>query len=123
MSGGYISLKCVSIFSILTSFYCLYIVGDNTLFLFPLCFQEGLQTYCFLVFAAVCLAGGTYLFIVLPETKNKSLPEINQAFAKKRVPLEIHEMDQFEAKKKSGGEPESNLSSTFKNGEVKNRIV
>ncbi|XP_020670342.1 solute carrier family 2, facilitated glucose transporter member 9 [Pogona vitticeps] len=86
--------------------------------------QEGLQTYCFLVFAAVCLAGGTYLFIVLPETKNKSLAEINQAFAKKkRVPLEIHEMDQFKARKKSGGEQESNLSSTFKNGEVKNRIV
>ncbi|KAJ7329567.1 hypothetical protein JRQ81_015741 [Phrynocephalus forsythii] len=82
--------------------------------------SEGLQTYCFLVFAAVCLAGGTYLFIVLPETKNKSLEEINQAFAKKkRVTLEISEMDQFEGGEKSGGKQESE----FKNGEVKNRIV
>uniref|UniRef100_A0A8D0GTA1 Solute carrier family 2 member 9 n=1 Tax=Sphenodon punctatus TaxID=8508 RepID=A0A8D0GTA1_SPHPU len=47
-------------------------------------------TYCFLVFAVVCAAGATYLFIVLPETKNKTLLEINQAFAKRnKVPVEV----------------------------------
>ncbi|KAH0616304.1 hypothetical protein JD844_027329 [Phrynosoma platyrhinos] len=85
--------------------------------------QEGLQTYCFLVFAGVCLAGAIYLFFVLPETKNKTLAEINQAFAKKKVPLEIREMDQFEDKRKSSREQQLNLSSTLENGEAKNRIV
>ncbi|CAI5783525.1 solute carrier family 2, facilitated glucose transporter member 9 isoform X1 [Podarcis lilfordi] len=90
--------------------------------LFPY-IQKGLQTYCFLVFAVACLAGATFLFFVLPETKNKTLAEINQAFARKKVPLEIREMDQFEAKSKSMQEQEHNLSSTLENGESKNRIV
>lgn len=75
------------------------------------------------MFAVVCLAGATFLFLVLPETKNKTLAEINQAFARKKVPLEIREMDQFEAKSKSMQEQEHNLSSTLENGESKNRIV
>uniref|UniRef100_A0A8C0J8C2 Solute carrier family 2 member 9 n=1 Tax=Chelonoidis abingdonii TaxID=106734 RepID=A0A8C0J8C2_CHEAB len=45
--------------------------------LFPF-IQAGLQTFCFLVFAVVCLAGATYLFFVLPETKNKTINEISQ---------------------------------------------
>nr|XP_008114103.1 PREDICTED: solute carrier family 2, facilitated glucose transporter member 9 isoform X1 [Anolis carolinensis]XP_008114104.1 PREDICTED: solute carrier family 2, facilitated glucose transporter member 9 isoform X1 [Anolis carolinensis] len=85
--------------------------------------QEGLQSYCFLVFAAVCTAGAIYLFFILPETKNKTLAEINQAFTKKKIPLETREMDQFEAQKKTHGEQEHNFSSTLENGEVKNRIV
>ncbi|XP_061439928.1 solute carrier family 2, facilitated glucose transporter member 9 isoform X2 [Rhineura floridana] len=90
--------------------------------LFPF-IQKGLQTYCFLVFAVVCLAGATFLFFVLPETKNKTLAEIDQAFSKKKVPLEIREMDQFETKNKSNGEQETNSSCTLENGEFKNRIV
>ncbi|XP_071982179.1 solute carrier family 2, facilitated glucose transporter member 9 [Engystomops pustulosus] len=49
--------------------------------LFPI-IQEGLGNYCFLVFAAICLAGALYLFFVLPETKNKTFNEIDQAFAR-----------------------------------------
>ncbi|XP_053114547.1 solute carrier family 2, facilitated glucose transporter member 9 isoform X2 [Hemicordylus capensis] len=91
--------------------------------LFPF-IQHGLQTYCFLVFAVICVAGATFLFFVLPETKNKTLAEINQAFAKKKkVPLEVREMDQFEAERKSSGEQEPNFSSTLDNGEVKTKIV
>lgn len=91
---------------------------------FLLCFQEGLQTYCFLVFAVICLAGATYLFFVLPETKNKTLAEINQAFAKKKkVPSEIREMDNFANERKSSGDQECNFASTMENGETKNRIV
>ncbi|XP_060102097.1 solute carrier family 2, facilitated glucose transporter member 9 [Heteronotia binoei] len=86
--------------------------------LFPF-IQSGLQTYCFLVFAAICLAGATFLFFVLPETKNKTLLEINQAFAKKKVPLEAREMDQFAATRKSSEEQEPPFSSTLDNGETK----
>lgn len=45
--------------------------------------QRSLDTYCFLVFAAICLAGALYLYFVLPETKNKTHAEISQAFAKR----------------------------------------
>ncbi|XP_060003334.1 solute carrier family 2, facilitated glucose transporter member 9 isoform X1 [Lagenorhynchus albirostris] len=50
--------------------------------LFPF-IQKSLDTYCFLVFAAICLAGALYLYFVLPETKNKTHAEISQAFAKR----------------------------------------
>ncbi|XP_063779174.1 solute carrier family 2, facilitated glucose transporter member 9 isoform X2 [Pseudophryne corroboree] len=49
--------------------------------LFPI-IQNGLDNYCFLVFAAICLVGAVYLYFILPETKNKSFIEIDQAFAK-----------------------------------------
>ncbi|XP_064419939.1 solute carrier family 2, facilitated glucose transporter member 9 [Latimeria chalumnae] len=49
--------------------------------LFPF-IQQALGNFCFLVFAGVCLAGATYLYIVLPETKNKTFVEISQSFAK-----------------------------------------
>ncbi|XP_063046337.1 solute carrier family 2, facilitated glucose transporter member 9 [Engraulis encrasicolus] len=49
--------------------------------LFPF-IQEALQTYAFLVFVVVCLAGAVYLFFILPETKNKTFVEISQSFAK-----------------------------------------
>uniref|UniRef100_A0A670Y737 Solute carrier family 2 member 9 n=2 Tax=Pseudonaja textilis TaxID=8673 RepID=A0A670Y737_PSETE len=75
---------------------CNFIVG----LLFPF-IQKGLQTYCFLVFAAVCLVGATFLFCALPETKKKTLAEINQAFARKKMPLEIQEMGHFDPKGKS----------------------
>ncbi|XP_077158442.1 solute carrier family 2, facilitated glucose transporter member 9 isoform X3 [Paroedura picta] len=89
--------------------------------LFPF-IQIGLQTYCFLVFAAVCLAGATFLFFVLPETKNKTLLEINQAFAKKKVPSEARELDQFAATRKSSKEQEPSFSPALDNGETKAQI-
>ncbi|XP_063313854.1 solute carrier family 2, facilitated glucose transporter member 9 isoform X2 [Pelobates fuscus] len=49
--------------------------------LFPI-IQERLNTYCFLVFAGICLLGAVYLYFVLPETKNKTFVEIDQSFAK-----------------------------------------
>uniref|UniRef100_A0A8C0BRB2 Solute carrier family 2, facilitated glucose transporter member 5 n=1 Tax=Buteo japonicus TaxID=224669 RepID=A0A8C0BRB2_9AVES len=61
-----------------------------------------IQTYCFLVFAAICLAGATYLFFVLPETKNKTFHEISQAFAKRnKVSLEMQEMNHYPGERKS----------------------
>lgn len=89
--------------------------------LFPY-IQKGLQTYCFLVFAAVCLSGATFLFFVLPETKNKTLLEINQAFAKKKKPAEAREMDQFAATRKSNDEQQPPFSSALDNGKTKPRI-
>ncbi|KAM5191451.1 solute carrier family 2, facilitated glucose transporter member 9 [Mantella aurantiaca] len=50
--------------------------------LFPL-IRDGLDNYCFLVFAVICLGGALYLYFILPETKNKTFNEIDQAFAKR----------------------------------------
>ncbi|XP_073093944.1 solute carrier family 2, facilitated glucose transporter member 9 isoform X5 [Manis javanica] len=50
--------------------------------LFPF-IQRSLETYCFLVFAAICLAGAIYFYFVLPETKNRTYAEISMAFAKR----------------------------------------
>ncbi|KAM9362212.1 solute carrier family 2, facilitated glucose transporter member 9 [Symphorus nematophorus] len=49
--------------------------------LFPF-IQEKLQTYAFLVFVVVCALGSIYLYLVLPETKNKTFMDISQSFAK-----------------------------------------
>uniref|UniRef100_A0A3B3TQ76 Solute carrier family 2 member 11b n=1 Tax=Poecilia latipinna TaxID=48699 RepID=A0A3B3TQ76_9TELE len=40
----------------------------------------GLQQYCFLVFLAVCSLVVTYIFFVVPETKNKTFVEIQNEF-------------------------------------------
>ncbi|XP_051514433.1 solute carrier family 2, facilitated glucose transporter member 9 [Myxocyprinus asiaticus] len=49
--------------------------------LFPF-IQEALQTFAFLLFMVVCVAGAVYLLVVLPETKNKTFMEISQSFTK-----------------------------------------
>lgn len=86
--------------------------------------QAGLQTYCFLVFAGICFAGATYLFFVLPETKNKTFHEISQAFAKRnKVTLEMQEMKHYPGERKSSEEQESNFTSSVDNGETKKGIV
>nr|XP_021141523.1 solute carrier family 2, facilitated glucose transporter member 9 [Columba livia] len=91
--------------------------------LFPF-IQGGLQTYCFLVFAAICFAGATYLFFVLPETKNKTFNEISQAFAKRnKVSLDMQEMNHYPGERKSSAEQESNFTSSVDNGETKKGIV
>ncbi|KAM9360462.1 solute carrier family 2, facilitated glucose transporter member 11b [Symphorus nematophorus] len=40
----------------------------------------GLQQYCFLVFLAICSLMATYIFLVIPETKNKTFLEIQNEF-------------------------------------------
>ncbi|XP_039216177.1 solute carrier family 2, facilitated glucose transporter member 9 isoform X3 [Crotalus tigris] len=102
----------------ITNWLCNFIVG----LLFPF-IQERLQTYCFLVFAAICLAGATFLFCVLPETKTKTLAEINQAFVKKKMPLEIQEMGYFDPKGKSSEVEESNFCHLLENEKNKNEIA
>ncbi|GAB1289614.1 Solute carrier family 2, facilitated glucose transporter member 9 [Apodemus speciosus] len=50
--------------------------------LFPF-IQKSLDSYCFLVFATICITGAAYFYFVLPETKNRTHAEISQAFAKR----------------------------------------
>ncbi|XP_060700148.1 solute carrier family 2, facilitated glucose transporter member 11b [Hemiscyllium ocellatum] len=41
---------------------------------------EGLQQFCFLIFLAECLLGTLFIYITLPETKNKSFLDIEMEF-------------------------------------------
>ncbi|XP_057562667.1 solute carrier family 2, facilitated glucose transporter member 9 [Hippopotamus amphibius kiboko] len=87
--------------------------------LFPF-IQKSLDTYCFLVFAAVCLAGALYLYFVLPETKNRTHAEISEAFAKRNKNKE--KVDSAVTDDKTNRRPEPDSSCTLENC-VKNRIV
>ncbi|KAK2862432.1 hypothetical protein Q5P01_001965 [Channa striata] len=63
--------------------------------LFPF-IQEALQSFAFLVFVVVCALGSVYLYVVLPETKNKTFMDISQSFAKINkipTPSPVHEME------------------------------
>ncbi|XP_046511646.1 solute carrier family 2, facilitated glucose transporter member 9 isoform X2 [Equus quagga] len=96
--------------------------------LFPF-IQKSLDTYCFLVFAAICLTGAVYFYFVLPETKNRTYAEISQEFAKrnkafakrnKAFPPE-EKIDLAVTDEKMIGKPEpdsSTLDSYVKNGVV-----
>ncbi|XP_054472117.1 solute carrier family 2, facilitated glucose transporter member 9 isoform X2 [Anoplopoma fimbria] len=55
--------------------------------LFPF-IQEKLQSFSFLVFVGICVLGSIYLYVVLPETKNRTFMEISQSFAKiNKIPV------------------------------------
>ncbi|XP_031734264.1 solute carrier family 2, facilitated glucose transporter member 9-like [Anarrhichthys ocellatus] len=62
-------------------------------------------SYCYLVFGSICLSVAIYVYIVIPETKNKTFMEISQMFSKKEAVLEtqglIH-VDQLKLKKMNG---------------------
>ncbi|KAM8796340.1 solute carrier family 2, facilitated glucose transporter member 5-like [Eudromia elegans] len=45
--------------------------------------EAGLGAYSFLIFCAVCLVTIVYVFIIVPETKNKTFMEINRIMAKR----------------------------------------
>ncbi|XP_014437467.1 solute carrier family 2, facilitated glucose transporter member 9 [Tupaia chinensis] len=90
--------------------------------LFPF-IQKSLDTYCFLVFAAVCTAGAIYLYFVLPETKNRTYAEISQAFAKKNKAHPPEEKTGSAVTDDTmNGRPEQGSSSMLDNY-IKNRIV
>ncbi|MEQ2273995.1 hypothetical protein XENORESO_012188, partial [Xenotaenia resolanae] len=46
---------------------------------------DGLSSYCFMLFAGVCLMGSLYTFFLLPETKGKTLVDISEEFKAIRV--------------------------------------
>lgn len=56
-------------------------------FFFPF-LQMSAGPYCFLVFAAISVSVAIYVFIVIPETKNKTFMEISRLFSKKEAVLE-----------------------------------
>ncbi|XP_064440345.1 solute carrier family 2, facilitated glucose transporter member 9 isoform X5 [Mirounga angustirostris] len=89
--------------------------------LFPF-IQKSLDTYCFLVFAAICLTGAVYFYFVLPETKNRTQAEISQAFAKRKKACPPENTDSTASDTKVTRKPEPDPASTLDNY-VKNGVV
>ncbi|XP_055988937.1 solute carrier family 2, facilitated glucose transporter member 9 [Sorex fumeus] len=90
--------------------------------LFPF-IQQSLGTYCFLVFATICLAGAIYFFFVLPETKNRTQTEISQAFARRcKVQPPKENTDAGVTNNKTAGRSEPGPSLALENY-AKNRVV
>lgn len=52
--------------------------------------QLGLQQYCFLVFLVICSLTATYIFFIIPETKNKTFLEIQNEFRSSRKSNSCH---------------------------------
>lgn len=53
------------------------------------CSQMSAGAFCFLVFCGVCLLVALYIYLVIPETKNKTFMEISHIFATRRSFLSI----------------------------------
>ncbi|XP_005404101.1 PREDICTED: solute carrier family 2, facilitated glucose transporter member 5 [Chinchilla lanigera] len=53
--------------------------------------QEGLGPYSFIIFAVICLLTTIYIFLVIPETKNRTFVEINHTFAKMNKVSNFHD--------------------------------
>lgn len=53
------------------------------------CPQMSAGAFCYLVFCGVCLLVALYVYLVIPETKNKTFMEISHIFATRRSFLSI----------------------------------
>uniref|UniRef100_A0A8C9P459 Solute carrier family 2 member 9 n=1 Tax=Spermophilus dauricus TaxID=99837 RepID=A0A8C9P459_SPEDA len=89
--------------------------------LFPF-IQRSLDTYCFLVFAAICVIGALYFYFVLPETKNRTHAEISQEFAKRNKASRPEETGDTAVAEKANRGPGPHAPSTLDKG-VKDRAV
>uniref|UniRef100_A0A3B4ZGY7 Solute carrier family 2, facilitated glucose transporter member 5 n=1 Tax=Stegastes partitus TaxID=144197 RepID=A0A3B4ZGY7_9TELE len=72
--------------------------------LFPY-LEKGLGSYSFLVFAVICVITMVYIWLVVPETKNKTFLEICQIFAKRNkveIKLDAGDLPMKESKESLG---------------------
>uniref|UniRef100_A0A6I8N003 Solute carrier family 2, facilitated glucose transporter member 5 n=1 Tax=Ornithorhynchus anatinus TaxID=9258 RepID=A0A6I8N003_ORNAN len=90
--------------------------------LFPF-IQKGLETYCFLVFAAICVIGAVYFYFVLPETKNRTLAEISLQFAKRNKTHLVEEKTEVAMSEEKANENSSKDSSSTPNKHAQNKII
>ncbi|KAM3876245.1 solute carrier family 2, facilitated glucose transporter member 9-like [Diretmus argenteus] len=100
------------------SWLCNFTVG----LVFPF-IQEALQTYVFLVFVVTCSVGAVYLFIVLPETKNKTFLDISQSFAKRNniSNMQPNNLELSHIEKPNMSMPENNYHEDENNNEEPGR--
>lgn len=89
------------------------LMNDNCSFIllsFCLCLifpvsQMSAGAYSYLVFATVCFSVAIYVYLIIPETKNKTFMEISQMFSRKQPVLDTQGLilgDQLQLKKMNG---------------------
>lgn len=67
--------------------------------------QMSAGAYSYLVFATVCFSVAIYVYLIIPETKNKTFMEISQMFSRKQPILDTQGLilgDQLQLKKMNG---------------------
>lgn len=77
-----------------------------------------LGSYCYLVFATICFSVAIYIYIVIPETKNKTFMEISEMFMRKQPVPDSQGLilrDQLQLKKMNGYSGVENASLEFDN--------
>ncbi|KAK2885622.1 hypothetical protein QQF64_020961 [Cirrhinus molitorella] len=75
--------------------------------------ERGLGAYSFLVFACVCLATFIYIWVVIPETKNKTFLETSKLFAQRNKVEIMAEAGDSKIKETGGENGEQEFKSTF----------
>lgn len=75
--------------------------------------QKGLGAYSFIIFACICLATLIYIWIVIPETKNKTFLETSQLFAKRNKVRIVLEGEDTEIKETEGESSGQEIKSSF----------
>lgn len=75
--------------------------------------QRGLGEYSFIIFGCICLATLIYIWLVIPETKNKTFLEITKLFAKRNKVETVVEAGDTEIKEIGAESDEREIHSTF----------
>lgn len=78
-----------------------------------MCLQKGLGAYSFIIFACICLATLIYIWVVIPETKNKTFLETSKLFAQRnKVDIGV-EGEDFEIKETGEESKAQEIKNTF----------
>ncbi len=75
--------------------------------------QRGLGAYSFIIFACICLATLIYIWVIIPETKNKTFLETSQLFAQRNKVDIVVEAGDSEIKETGGESGEQEMKNTF----------
>uniref|UniRef100_A0A673LY11 Solute carrier family 2, facilitated glucose transporter member 5 n=1 Tax=Sinocyclocheilus rhinocerous TaxID=307959 RepID=A0A673LY11_9TELE len=80
---------------------------------FPFLEVRGLGAYSFIIFACICLATLIYIWVVIPETKNKTFLETSKLFAHRNKVDIVVEAGDSEIKETGGESSEQEIKNTF----------
>uniref|UniRef100_A0A672L4G9 Solute carrier family 2, facilitated glucose transporter member 5 n=1 Tax=Sinocyclocheilus grahami TaxID=75366 RepID=A0A672L4G9_SINGR len=75
--------------------------------------ERGLGAYSFIIFACICLATLIYIWVVIPETKNKTFLETSKLFAHRNKVDIVVEAGDSEIKETGGESSEQEIKNTF----------
>ncbi|XP_058619244.1 solute carrier family 2, facilitated glucose transporter member 5-like isoform X2 [Onychostoma macrolepis] len=75
--------------------------------------ERGLGAYCFIIFACICLATLIYIWVIIPETKNKTFLETSKLFAQRNKMDIVAEAGDSEIKATGGESSEQEIKNTF----------